>query len=144
MKAVYVRFILLMSCFIGFTAFVIPSKPGGEGFDIFWNGKAVLERYGSLVNQPGHLDLRDAKPADELLITYYHCGQPAKGRVLQLNDAKGNLLRSFIYGDAKTASAGMIIRVRELPAHAKSSEGVQLVYHSDMKHPPRMLATIRY
>ena len=140
MKKMFARaglFALLAHLLLAFT-----SLPGGEGFEVFMNGKLVLQRFGRELDKPQLLRLTAASDRDQISIWYHHCGQPGKNRTLTVKDSQDRLLKAYRFDD-QSAGAGMTCRTREILALQKGKDDVLKLYYSSSELPRgRLLLTI--
>lgn len=89
-------------------------KPGGEGFEIYLNNKAVIQQYGPEMNTVQSLQLNVNSLDDKLTIKYHHCGKAGKNRVVTVKDNKNNVLKEFRYADATTTVSAMSVAVKDI------------------------------
>jgi hypothetical protein len=82
---------------------------GGEGFEIYLNGKMVLQHYGKDMDNVKTLQLNSASPNDKLTISYYHCGRVGKNRIVTIKDGQDNVIKVWRFKDAETTAGTMRI-----------------------------------
>lgn len=139
-KTLAFAFALAVSA-IGFT-----NKPGGDVYEIHLNNKLLLKQF---VHQPFSLkalSLANAKANDQLTIYYSHCGVTGKGRSITVKDDKGTTLKKWNFADAKGASTGMTIAVKELLQLEKENgeAPLTLTYAAQELPEGRTLAALRF
>ena len=118
------------------------SPAGGEGFEIFLNGKVVLQQFGKDLNNVKTLQLNSASAHDKLSIRYYHCGQVGKSRVITVKDAQGNLIKTWRYKDAERVG-DMSCHVQDIMVLKKGKNNVFKLHYSSSELPQgRQLTSI--
>lgn len=131
--------LLLCAVLISFA----PSRPGGEGFEIFINNNPVMVKFGKDMDKVQTLKLDAYKPNDAVTIRYHHCGKVGKNRTLTLRDAKNNILKQWKFDDVKQASASMSFKVKEILALQKDGSMSARLYYSSSELPGgRQLAAL--
>jgi hypothetical protein len=119
---------------------------GGDVYTIYLNDKLVLKEYVAQAKSgiiP--LVLENAKPTDNLVVFYSHCGTTGKGRSIVIKDEKNNTLKEWKFEDA-AASTGMTIPMKEILALEKSNANATLTmyyFSSQLLPGGRMLASIQ-
>lgn len=122
--------------------FAFTTLPGGEGFEVYMNGKLVLQRFGKDMDRPQLLRLGPADAGGEISIRYHHCGQTGKNRVLTVKNSQDRLLKEFRFADKSTAT-DMKCRTAEITALQKGKNEVLKLYYSSSELPGgRLLLTI--
>ena len=132
--------LLLIPCL---TLFSFANAPGGEGFEVYLNGKLVLQRFGTDLNKPHTLRFAAGTANDEISFRYYHCGQPGKERVLIVKDSGNKTLREISFGNEENTKAGMQCRVSDLISLRKNETDVLKLYYRSSEIPDgRLLVSI--
>ena len=132
--------LLLIPCL---TLFSFANAPGGEGFEVYLNGKLVLQRFGTDLNKPHTLRFAAGTANDEISFRYYHCGQPGKERVLIVKDSGNKTLRELSFGNEENTKAGMQCRVSDLISLRKNETDVLKLYYRSSEIPDgRLLVSI--
>jgi hypothetical protein len=116
---------------------------GGEGYEIFLNGKPVLKQYNKEMNAIRTLQINELAPNDLLTIRYYHCGKVAKNRVVSIKDGQGKLLKEFWFKDAFIEMGDMNCTVKELTG-LKKGRILQIHYASSELPGGRQLALLSF
>lgn len=117
---------------------------GGDSFEIYVGKTLVLQQFLHKDKAVKTVDLSTANSADELNVSFNHCGQTGKNRVVALKDNK-QVLKEWKFADIKTgASPQMSIPVKDIVAIQKSVKGKQLslFYASDLMKDGKVLATL--
>ena len=123
--------------------FSFSPKPGGEGFEIYLNNKAVIQQYGSDMNNLKSLQLSQSSSNDQLTIKYHHCGKIGRNRVVTIKDGQNKMLKEFRYADAATPVAAMSVNGKDILSLKKGSSNTLKLYYSSSELPGgRILATI--
>jgi hypothetical protein len=116
---------------------------GGEGFEIYLNGKMVLQHYGKDMDNVKTLQLNSASPNDKLTISYYHCGRVGKNRIVTIKDGQDNVIKVWRFKDAETAAGTMSCSVQDILSLKKGGNNVFKLYYSSSELPNgRMLTSV--
>ena len=124
--------LMLLSC-LGIYSFA--NAPGGEGYEVYLNGKVILQRFGQDMNKPHTIRFTAGTEQEQISVRYYHCGQPGKKRALLVKDNQDNLLREFHFDDESKAGTGMQCRVGELIQLRKNEADVLKLYYRSSEIP---------
>lgn len=108
---------------------------GGEGFEVYLNGKVLLQQFGKDVNSPKNLQLGTLQPQDKLTIRFYHCGQPGKDRVLTLKDTKDHILKVWRYKNPTSSSNEMLCISQDIIGLQKAGNSLVKLYYSSSEVP---------
>lgn len=133
---------------LSFTGFSFNPKFGLDSFSIYLNDKLILKQ---TVNQPVSLrvlPLNTARETDMLRINYTHCtikNGAGTSRTLTLQDEKGNILKKWVFADARGADLNMVIPVKELVKFESSHGSKKLSLHYTARELPNseMLSMIQ-
>jgi hypothetical protein len=117
----------------------LTARDGGESFEIYLNNKLLVRQHVTQSFSLQNLNLTAANANDNLVIYYNHCGVPGKARTIAIQDAAGNVLKTWTFGDAANTKEGMTIPVKELLALEKKNKGAQLAIHYKAKELPKGL-----
>lgn len=116
---------------------------GGEGFEIFLNGKVVLQQFGKDIDKVNTLQLNSASPGDKLTIRYYHCGRVGKNRVVTIKDGQDKLVKEWHFKDAQTAVGDIGWTVQDILNLKKAGNNIFKIYYSSTELPQgRMLTSV--
>jgi hypothetical protein len=122
--------------------FSFATGKGGENFQIYLNGKMIMQQFVSMDNSIKTLQLSSSSANDKLDIYYSHCGQTGTDRSITVKDQKGNALKTWKFANAKEKSA-MTIMVRDIYSVLKNKETkFSLVYASKELPKGRSLAVV--
>lgn len=80
-------------------AYVFFSPSGGEGFEIYVNNKPVLQQFGKEMRHIRTLELRKQALNTEVMVKFYHCGQPGKNRELSIRNNQNKVLMKWTFAD---------------------------------------------
>lgn len=123
--------------------FSFSHKPGGEGYEVYVNGKVVLQRFGSEMNKPHTLRFTAGTENDEITVKYYHCGQKGKNRVLTVKDDQGNVLKEIRFEDEQSNANNMSCRVKDIISLKRGNASSLKLYYSSSELPGgRLLVSI--
>jgi hypothetical protein len=143
MKKIISKTFALVAIAAAILSFTTNSPAGGEGFEIFVNGKVVLQQFGKNMDNVKTLQLNPASPNDKLTIKYHHCGQVGKNRFVTIKNADGNPLKVWRYTDAAVPVGDMSCTVKDLLSLQKSgSKSLKIFYSSNELPKGRQLADI--
>jgi len=119
-------------------------KPGGEGFEIYLNGKLLVQRFGNELNSVQNIKLDQRNSTAHISIKYHHCGRVGKNRYVAIKDAQNNLIKEWRFEDVKDAYASMSFSVKDILAVQKLGKvnTVALYYSSSELPNGRKLASI--
>ena len=141
MKSIISKMMVLIT--ICAALFSFSSAPGGEGFEIYLNNKAVIQQYGNEMNTVKSLQLNQSLSNGQLTIKYHHCGKVGKNRVVTIKDGQNKMLKEFRYPDAATPVATMALNVKDILSLRKgNNNSLKLSYSSSELPDGRVLATI--
>lgn len=129
---------------VAFAAALLSFSPrfGGEGFEVYLNGKVLLQQFGKNMHTVKSLRLGKLNPQDKLSIRYYHCGQNGTNRTLTIRDEKNNVLKVWRYTNS-AASNEMLCRNADIISLQKTGNRVVRIYYSATElSGERLLATV--
>ena len=130
--------------FLSFTLFSFSGRKGGEGFEIYLNGKLLVQQFGNQLSNVKSIQLDQNSPNDELTIKYFHCGQPGKNRSIAIKDGENKILKEWHFADVSTVTAAMTCKVKDITGLKKGAGPVTLnLYYSSSQLPKgRQLASL--
>ena len=111
------------------------SPSGGEGFEILVNGKTVLQKYGSDMDNVHTLQLSKTSPTDKLTIRYHHCGRVGKNRMVTIKDGNDNTLKVWKFTDVPTPVGDMSCTMQDLISLQKNGNTSFKIYYSSTELP---------
>jgi hypothetical protein len=139
-KSTAVKSLLVLICA---ALFSFTSKFGGDSFEVWLNGKRVLQEYVHASKGVQTLQLSNASGNDKLDIYYRHCGQTGTSRFVTIQDEKNRPLKVWKFADAAGQNVAMSFRVKDILSLKKNkSDKLNLVYSSTELPKGRLLATI--
>jgi hypothetical protein len=139
-KSMAIRSLLVLFC-AGLFSFT--SNFGGDSFEVWLNGKRVLQQYVHLSKGIQTLQLANASENDRLDIYYSHCGQTGTDRYITIQDEKNRTLKVWKFTDATAKNVAMSFKLKDILALKKTkTDKLNLVYSSAELPKGRLLATI--
>jgi hypothetical protein len=108
---------------------------GGEGFEIYLNGKVVLQQFGKDLNNVKNLQLNAGSPNDKLTIKYHHCGRVGKNRIVTIKDGQDKLLKEWRFKDAATPVSDMSCNVKDILDLQTKNNRVYKIFYSSSELP---------
>src|SRR6188508_2772455 len=127
-------FVLVAACA---TLFSFSWNVGGESFEIFLNGKLMIQQH--LYQKPpvASLTLDPQSVQDEVKVHYNNCGHTDTGRTLTIRDEQNKVLKEWQFVDA----AAMTWKVKDLSSLDKKMK-LTLCYSSHEIPKARVLALL--
>lgn len=133
MKKIISKAFALVAIAATLLSFTANSPAGGEGFEIFVNGKVVLQRFNKEVEVVKTLNLNPAAPGDKISFRYYHCGQIGKNRFVTVKNADNTPLKVWNYTDVK--SGDLSCTVKDLLSLQKGGSRSFRIFYSSSELP---------
>jgi hypothetical protein len=132
MKKLILRSFLLLAsaAFLSFGP-----HPGGEGFEVYVNGKLMVQRFGQEMNKPHTIRFETGTGNEMISIRYYHCGKTGKNRALTVKDSQENIVKTIRFADENNTAAEMTCRVSDLIHFPQSASGALRLYYSSSEIP---------
>lgn len=123
--------------------FSFTANPGGEGYEVFVNGKVVVQKFGREMDKPHIIRFAVGTENDEITVKYHHCGRVGKNRVLTVKDEQDNVLKQIRFEDSNNPVAGMSCRVSDIISLRKGNSNALKLYYSSAELPDgRLLVSI--
>ena len=141
MNSITGRFIAIIATTALLSSF--STKPGGEGFEIYLNGKIWVQQYGSDMKSAKTLSLENTSADDQLTIKYHHCGKTGLNRVITIRDEKDNVLKAFRFENVSQPLAAMTIRLGDITGLNRNKGTLRLFYTSTELPKGRMLVSMK-
>jgi hypothetical protein len=131
---------VIVGLFVLLTSFSSPA--GGECFEIYQDGKMILQRCGKDMNTVQTISLSNTA-GSELTVKYFHCGQPGKDRVLALKTSDGKLLKEWKFTNTSGSNYAMKCGVQEIfSVKVSDPSNLKLYYASKEKPEGKLIAII--
>jgi hypothetical protein len=125
------------------TLFSFSAKKGGDSFEVWLNGKKVLQQYVHVAKDAQTLHLTQTSDNDRLDIYYSHCGQTGKSRYITIKDEKNRPLKVWKFSDASDNNIAMSFKLKDLLSLKKNkTDKLNLFYSSSQLPDGRLLAII--
>ena len=143
-KSIGAKALVLLALFATLTSF--SGNWGGDSYQVYVNGKLILEQY--VHNQKGvkTIALQQANTNDQVSIVYSHCGASGKSRTISVRDANNKVLKQWTFDDAATGTktAMMSCKAVEILNVKKTSglDRLNLFYTSKELPEGKLLAYI--
>lgn len=122
--------------------FSFSNKPGGDVFEIYFNGKQVLQQFVHASKGTKTLQLTSLSGSDKIEVVYSHCGQMGKNRVLAIRNEKNELLKELKFADDNNKPSPMSFYRKDVPGSKNAS--VNLYYYSKELPEGRLLTIIQW
>lgn len=136
-------FSLALTTFCAVMLSFSPGKNGGEVFEIYLDGKLVMQQFGNDQKGVKSLQLDQRHSASTIMIKYNHCGRAGKNRNITIKDGKDNILKEWQFKDEPISIASMKFRVKEILDLRKSGLTTLKLYYSSSEMPKgRQLASL--
>ena len=135
-----VKALIIAGC-LAFFSFASPR--GGDSFEIWLNGRMVLQQFVHVSKGVQTLQLNGSSENDRLEVYYRHCGQIGKNRYMTIQDESGHALKVWKFADAIDNNTAMSFKVKDILRLKKNkSSKLNLFYSSHELPDGRLLATI--
>lgn len=121
--------------------FSFTKKPGGDSFEIYLNGKQVIQQFVLAKKATATLNLSSSNGNDKIDVFYSHCGRVGTSRVLTIRNEKGEPLKEWKFANENNKRSFMSFTRKEIPE--TKTDGLRLYYSSKELPEGRLLATIR-
>ena len=139
-KFMAAKSILLVLC-LGLFSF--SSKRGGDSFQIWLNGKMLLQQFVLVSKGVETIQLTSSSESDRLEIVYNHCGQTGTSRYITIKDENDKPLKVWEFADANGKNAGMSIKVKDIISLKRKKDSKVNVFYSSRELPQgRELASL--
>ena len=117
-------------------------KRGGDSFEIWLNGKMMLQQFVHVSSAVQTLHLNAASANDKLDIYYRHCGQVGTNRYITIKDENDHALKVWKFADSKENPA-MTIKLKDISGLKKSKDSKLSIFYSSNELPKgKILATL--
>ena len=117
-------------------------KMGGDKFEIYVNGKLLLEQFVTSGRTVQSLELKRNSSNEKIEVYYSHCGKTGTGRTITVRNAQNQVLKQWTFADASTRSP-MSLQAKDILALQKNKDAKLNLYYSSKELPEgRLLAVI--
>lgn len=138
LKQTTVITVLLMTFSFILLSFKVPF--GGDSFTIKLNNKVLLQQYLLMDKTVKSLSLEGARSNDELQISFSHCGEVGKGRVLTIKDESDKVLKQWRF---ENSNETMTCKVKDILSVGKGHTAIKLCYSSSELPKGQVLVSIK-
>jgi len=139
-KLMVVKSILVVLC-IGLFSF--SNNRGGDSFEIWLNGKMMLQQFVHVSNAVQTLHLNASSTNDKLDIYYRHCGQVGTNRLITIKDENDRSLKVWKFADSNGDNPAMSIKLKDISGLKKSKDSkLSIVYSSNELPKGKVLASL--
>jgi len=122
--------------------FSFSTKMGGDSFEIYVNGKMVVQHYVAVTKGVENLELGRSFSSGTIDVYYSHCGRIGTGRSITIRNSQNQVLKQWQFANAQTKSP-MTCQIREILALQKSKDAKLNLYYSSKELPEgRLLVSI--
>jgi len=140
-----IRLIVMKSLLVTFCVglFSFSAKRGGDSFEIWLNGKRMLQEFVHISKGVQTLQLTQVSGNDKLDVYYSHCGQTGNDRYITIKDEDNHALKVWKFADATGGDKAMSIRMKDILPLKKNKDSKLNLYYSSKELPQgRLLATL--
>jgi hypothetical protein len=134
------KLLLVIFC-VGLFSF--SSTRGGDSFEIWLNGKMMLQQFVHVSSAVQTLHLSAASENDKLQIYYRHCGQVGTNRYITIKDENDRPLKVWQFANSDGNNSGMSIKLKDVSRLKKSKDSKLNIFYSSSQLPNgKMLASL--
>ncbi|HKB43943.1 MAG TPA: hypothetical protein VKC90_06130 [Chitinophagaceae bacterium] len=116
------------------TLFSFNRIAGGDSFQVYLNGKLVLDKALYKNKDIQNLEFAQASINDKIEICYNHCGRTGTSRSITAKDEKQKVLKTWHFPDA--SSKNMSLKLQELRELQTNSKGSSIGLYYSAKELP--------
>jgi hypothetical protein len=139
-KLMMVKSLLVIFC-VGLFSF--SNNRGGDSFEIWLNGKMMLQQFVHVSSAVQTLHLNAASVNDKLDIYYRHCGQVGTNRYITVKDQGDRSLKVWKFADSNGNNPAMSIKLKDISGLKKRKDSMlNIVYSSSELPKGKVLATL--
>jgi len=113
----------------GLSLFSFDRLPGGDSFQVYLNGKLVLDKALYKSKEIQNLELVQASANDKVEIYYSHCGQKGTDRAITAKDEDQKVLKTWRFADDGKYMSIQLSELNSLQANNKTDK-IGLYYSS--------------
>ena len=139
-KLMAIKSLLVIAC-IGLFSF--SNNRGGDSFEIWLNGKMMLQQFVHVSSAVQTLRLNAVSPNDKLDIYYRHCGQVGSDRYITIKDENDRPLKVWKFADSNGNNPVMSIKLKDIAVLKKGKDSKLSIFYSSKELPKgKVLATL--
>jgi hypothetical protein len=134
-KIIHLSFpiVLVVLCAVLFS---FAPLPGAHNYQVYLDGKLVLEQYADSRKEAPSLPLDPQAQAKELSIRYSECGRTVNARIISVRDDRGKLLKEWKFdGASKGFENPMTINVKDVIALKQKDSNTLKLYYASREFP---------
>jgi hypothetical protein len=129
--------------FICVALFSFSSKMGGDSFEIWLNGKKVLQQFVYASKGVQTLHINSASANDKMELYYSHCGQVGTSRYITIKDESNRPVKVWKFADATASNTAMSVALKDILTLKKNQNSKLSLFYSSKQLPEgRTLAII--
>ena len=122
--------------------FSFSTRMGGDSFEIYVNGKLVVQHYVAVTKGVENLQLGQSFSNGRIDVYYSHCGHVGNSRSITIRNAQNQVLKQWKFPDVQTKSP-MSCEVKDILALQKNKDSKLNLYYSSKELPEgRLLVSI--
>ena len=122
--------------------FSFSGKKGGDSFQIYVDGKLIVEQFVHAGKGVQNLQLGQLSSKDRIEVYYNHCGKIGKSRTISIKSADNKTLKEWKVADTANKTF-MTCQIKEVLALQKSKSSKLNLFYSSKELPEgRLLAVI--
>lgn len=118
------------------------AKPGGDVFEIYLNGKQVIQQFVHVDKTVKTLHFATLNASDKIEVLYSHCGQMGTNRVIHIRNEKGEMVKELRFPEATSKRSLMAFTRGEISRNVNTA--LRLYYSSKELPQERLLATLDF
>lgn len=99
--------LLVLACV---TLFSFSKMPGGDSFQVYLNGKLLLDKALYRNKEIQNLELLQASPNDKVEIYYSHCGITGTDRTITAKNEQQKVLKTWRFADASGKKMSLLLQ----------------------------------
>jgi hypothetical protein len=139
-RLMMVKSLLVILC-VGLFSF--SNNRGGDSFEIWLNGKMMLQQFVHVSSAVQTLHLNAVSANDKLDIYYRHCGQVGSERYITIKDESDRPLKVWKFADSNGNNPAMSIKLKDISILKKSKESKLNIFYSSHELPKgKLLASL--
>jgi len=119
--------------------FSFSAKRGGDVFEIYLNGKKMLQQFTHVDRSVKTLTLAPSSENDRIEVLYSHCGHPGTARTITLRNERNEVVKKMIFGEGKDKRSLMGFYRKDI---AKDKMARVSLYYSSKELPEGKLLAI--